>query len=647
MLLLALLTLVLAQDTVYVHHENRVHFLDNNVEFLWPTNASDYMSATFAETRSAHFHAAVDIGTWGREGFDVYAARDGLLYRVGISPHGYGNVIYLKHDDGSFTVYAHLQDFNPQIRAVVDSIRFQNYEHSFDKILADKQIHFSRGEIIGRTGSTGIGPPHLHFEIRSPDNQAINPKLAGVHIADSVPPIITAIALEPISMDASVNGNKEIFVRRTERVGNRFDFGTIDVTGITGLSVLASDRSDNGRNVYAVYELRLEVNGELFFVSRADSFPMESGRKMLIDRVFPLLQQGRGGFQRMYRHDGNRLSFYRESPGNGHMKLPVGIHAIKITAKDFYGNQAIATGSLRVGEFRHHQPPEIDWKPSNPSLLTIQNEDIPQWANQFHWNKHWLSPKTRTFRNVKVRSIDRVGSPLLTYSSITPPQGVLLTGETILIQADEFSKRRIYRIDPGKERTIEYQRQGVKATFFRNTVFDTLYVHFEKRNGRLTISPDNEPLRAPYEIRIILNDEQAEDISLALYHYNERRRRFDYMESRVEGNVLIARTNRFGSFEIRSDRTPPAVSRPSIWQRNIDGQWFASVRAVDLESGLDFNRVEFRVNGLRGIPEYDPFSDVIRFHHTEFRPVRGENIIEIMVPDRAGNSSSHRFVINR
>ena len=133
--------------------QDRWPFLDEGVEYLWPTNASNYMSATFAETRAAHFHAAIDIGTWGREGYDVYAARDGIVYRVGISPHGYGNVIYLRHNDGSFTVYAHLQDFHPKIRSVVDSLRFEDYRHSFDERFENHGISFNRGDFIGRTGS--------------------------------------------------------------------------------------------------------------------------------------------------------------------------------------------------------------------------------------------------------------------------------------------------------------------------------------------------------------------------------------------------------------------------------------------------------------------------------------------------------------
>ena len=36
--------------------------------YIWPTDASPYLTSTFAETRSTHFHSGIDIKTWGREG---------------------------------------------------------------------------------------------------------------------------------------------------------------------------------------------------------------------------------------------------------------------------------------------------------------------------------------------------------------------------------------------------------------------------------------------------------------------------------------------------------------------------------------------------------------------------------------------------
>ncbi len=86
-------------------------FDPQKAHYLWPTEASPYLTSTFAETRSAHFHAALDIKTWGQRGYEVYATRDGVVDRIAIGPRGYGKVVYLKHNDGSYSVYAHLLSF--------------------------------------------------------------------------------------------------------------------------------------------------------------------------------------------------------------------------------------------------------------------------------------------------------------------------------------------------------------------------------------------------------------------------------------------------------------------------------------------------------------------------------------------------------
>jgi len=188
----------------------KLPFLSPNTRYLWPTNASDYMSATFGETRSAHFHAAIDVGTWGQNGYQVYASRDGIVSRIGVSPTGYGNVVYLKHDDGSYSMYAHLRNFVPKIQRVVDEYRLQNYRFNFDQNMESYNIEFKKGDLIAFSGDTGIGPPHLHFELRTPSNNPFNPLLAGVQVPDKVAPRITGISVEPLSHDATVNSRRNI-----------------------------------------------------------------------------------------------------------------------------------------------------------------------------------------------------------------------------------------------------------------------------------------------------------------------------------------------------------------------------------------------------------------------------------------------------
>ena len=81
-------------------------------DYIWPTDASHRITSSFAEYRSTHFHGGIDISTNGRKGYPVYAVRDGFVYRIRISPTGYGKMLYVKHKDGYVSTYAHLQTFN-------------------------------------------------------------------------------------------------------------------------------------------------------------------------------------------------------------------------------------------------------------------------------------------------------------------------------------------------------------------------------------------------------------------------------------------------------------------------------------------------------------------------------------------------------
>lgn len=622
-------------------------FIDEEARYLWPTEASDYFSATFAETRSAHFHAAADIGTWGREGYDVYATRDGLLYRVGVSASGYGNVVYLRHNDGSFSVYAHLQDFNPQIRALVDSTRFKTYSHSFDSIVAEAGIRFRRGEVIGRTGSTGIGPPHLHFELRSPDNAAFNPKLVGISIEDEVAPRFSSLAVLPFSSDALVSGKKEILRKRPRITNGVFDFGSVEAQGTVGIAINASDRSNNGRNVYAVYELIMKVNDQPYFHSRVDSFLMRESRQMLIDRVYPLLLARRGGYQRLHILDGNTLPFYKRDLGDGKLRLPAGRHDVEIIARDFDGNEARARLKLNISE-PADDPLEMSHKfTDSPSRVSAGASP----EEHFRWTKHWIAPRNQVHHGVRAVEAGAFGNTNKQYAQLRPHQALELQGQSVELYTQETGAFTLHRIVPGQRRQLQFPRHRMRLDFFENVVYDTTYIHARRwqyaeggqPRDRIRIAPEEVPLRESYELLAVLPDSLAGNQQVGLYFVNERRNRYDYMSSEVIGNLLRAEIRGFGTFEIRQDTTAPELNRPRLWRRRSDGQWFVSIRAFDLETGIDYNNAVFTVNGLRGIAEFDPFSNRMHFHHPGFTPQRGLNDVQLTVSDYAGNTTTETF----
>ncbi|MBE6349939.1 MAG: M23 family metallopeptidase [Spirochaetaceae bacterium] len=86
------------------------------------------------------FHSGVDFSA--PLGTSVFACKGGIVEEVGYNSV-YGNFIILKHDNNTFSFYAHL-----------------------DKILVKKNQMVYSNFVIGLVGSTGASTgPHLHFEV--------------------------------------------------------------------------------------------------------------------------------------------------------------------------------------------------------------------------------------------------------------------------------------------------------------------------------------------------------------------------------------------------------------------------------------------------------------------------------------------------
>ena len=102
--------------------------------------------------RGERHHNGVDLAA--EEGSPIKAAADGRVIYCGYES-GYGNFIEVEHAGGWRTLYAHTKI---------------NCKQSGDYVKVS--------EVIGKVGSTGRSTgPHLHFEIRDPQYQPLNPAL--------------------------------------------------------------------------------------------------------------------------------------------------------------------------------------------------------------------------------------------------------------------------------------------------------------------------------------------------------------------------------------------------------------------------------------------------------------------------------------
>lgn len=87
-------------------------------------------------------HEGIDIAN--DVGTPVYATGNGVIESAGRTQAGLGIMIVINHGYGYTTVYGHL-----------------------DKVLVQPGTHVKRGEMIARSGRTGVVTgPHLHYEVR-------------------------------------------------------------------------------------------------------------------------------------------------------------------------------------------------------------------------------------------------------------------------------------------------------------------------------------------------------------------------------------------------------------------------------------------------------------------------------------------------
>ncbi len=123
-------------------------------EWLWPTNFP-YSITSYYGYRWGKLHSGIDIYVGGR-GSPIYSARAGVVTAI-TSNGSSGFYVTIKHDNGYYTRYAHMQNTRGN-----DSLRGTHSATKYISVGQRVAAHQVIGEIGSSGGSTG---PHCHFEI--------------------------------------------------------------------------------------------------------------------------------------------------------------------------------------------------------------------------------------------------------------------------------------------------------------------------------------------------------------------------------------------------------------------------------------------------------------------------------------------------
>lgn len=120
----------------------------STLAYTWPAKGA--LTSGFG-MRWGRPHKGIDIAN--STGTPVVASAEGTIEKAGWNKGGYGNLVEIRHPDGSTTRYAHNS-----------------------KILVQPGQQVNQGETIALMGSTGHSTgPHTHFEIHPSGKGAVNP----------------------------------------------------------------------------------------------------------------------------------------------------------------------------------------------------------------------------------------------------------------------------------------------------------------------------------------------------------------------------------------------------------------------------------------------------------------------------------------
>jgi murein DD-endopeptidase MepM/ murein hydrolase activator NlpD len=308
-----------------------------------PLDIPLYLSGNFGELRNNHFHSGIDFKTQGVTGHAVRAVDDGFISRIGVSPYGYGNALYLDHPNGKTSVYGHLDRFAPQIEALVRDSQYQRESFTMNLYLPPQQIPVKKGEQIAWSGNSGSsGGPHLHLEIRDTPSQRILDPLPCFkdRIRDTRPPEIRELMLFPSPNKGVVNENiqnQKLKIIRN-KAGEQQLEQPITAWGLIGVGLKAYDRMDETDNIYGVYEIALKVDDDEVYHSLMDRFSFDDTRYLNTFIDWNDWIEHNSFFMKSFTDPGNFLGINR-APGNGMIRIQQEkTYHLEYTLKDVYNN---------------------------------------------------------------------------------------------------------------------------------------------------------------------------------------------------------------------------------------------------------------------------------------------------------------------
>jgi len=606
--------------------------------YHWPLDQSRVLTSSFAEYRPGRFHMGIDLRT-GPIGKKVYAAADGYIERIRCSPFGYGKAVYLRFDDGNSAIYAHLNDFIPSLRERIRGTQHQRESYTVDIYLKPNEFPITKAQLIGYSGQTGIGVPHLHWEIRDKNNHPVNPKSLNIDWPDSTRPIFRKALVVPRGTESTVNGDVlglELDVKNTAK--GQWTTQPVRASGSISFGVDVVDPANRGATKLGVYTIETKTKTTPIFFMKHEQVTYAHANDSAV--TYHPYYGGRILTQWKWPHNQSELVSHTKL--DGLYQVEEETTEVTIQIKDFHGNQATLTIPILP------EPP-TDKKnlgiafPTNDLLFDQFGTDLIITARLQTSSEHTPMLVESGEPNAQI-PFRLIGAN--TYRAIYDAKHTNAT--TLLgVTHPKFNEDNT----PPHHQFIILKRgtplppteiNGVKVSAPMDAAYGQLFITAapveSEPSGELTIHGSAYmlwPANAPLDQSITVSLPLPKDVKNPQI-YQKTTKKWRWKPSKLNTDRIEFKTKSLGTFQIMEDAKQPRLSIRHPKTDLTTPEKRPEIKAIVDDPGSTIKRWEVRLNNDWLLTEYDPEQKFIRWEQDEDLPV-GQHTLHFLVEDEAGN----------
>lgn len=583
--------------------------------YLFPIRPGEqnFLSGTMGEMRTTHFHGGLDIKTGGRIGLPVHATSDGYIIRMNTNTGGYGHALYLKHDDGNVSVYGHLDRFNDELESYMHKKHYENQKYDLRVFPKKDEFRYLKGDIIAYSGNTGSSSgPHLHFEIRSPDQRFLNPLDFGfTEIRDNLPPLIKKIAFITKSKDARVNGAFGRFEFDVLKVKGTYNIRKpIALSGRIGVEIYHYDHLNGTYHRNGIPEITMTINNDTVFRQEKSSMSFDLNRNILAHMSYETFSRTRRKFNKLYVDDGNRQDIYTVAEGIFNFNSEDD-YELEIFLRDNFDNITTLSNQVNNRKIVYPEVPQISSFKVQENVLQYVSPDTSSTVFYAHKNVQQVPYFSRSGKNYFLWDLNE-GLP-----------DSIVTGEKVY-------QPNFYLSMPSGI-SYSFYNTDFDLESYRKSLFDTLHIRFHKSYDSLmnqenfTFYNSRSPLAG--NLKIILKPEGNYEKKAAVFSKYRNSLSYEGGEQLPDGTFRFF-TRELKRFTIAYDSIPPVLTPISWSNPNL------KFKITDQLSGIKSYKAT--LNGEFLLLVYDPKKNLVTVRaKNSNKRLEGEFILTI--EDNLGN----------